>query len=158
MTTALPQVLQFSHDYHVQLKTNDSGLTELHVTPKAHKKPKYRTRYDLPFVLTSGCAEGRTRWFYAEPGRNYEERRARAKYYWEEFITFVRGDHKRRRAESIDFTIDILKHIFVWKEIDDESRFFAEHLAEALIAHLRVGLDEGKTDARLKADAEEVAA
>lgn len=161
MQPDLPKVIEFSHLHDVKLEHVD-GYTRViaRIKPCKHDRG-YKSATDLPFVYRDPT--NKYHWFYVrQPAENYREQQERGDYFWNEFVRYVRGNQKRRRTDAIRHTSIIVKALFAYESCINESSRFTEHLAEALVAHLRVGLDEGKTDKQLadeaKEDASEVAA
>jgi hypothetical protein len=154
MKPDLPQVIEFDDSFDVKIE-HSHGHAKIKAVPKVDFRPKYKTIYDLPFVQPQD-ANGKTRWFYLPEAANHAEQQARGEFCWNEFVAFARGNHKRRRADAQNAASRIIQHLFVWRECSQESETFATLMAEALVAHLRVGLDEAKSDQQLVA--EEVAA
>ncbi len=158
MEPTLPKVIQFNHAYDVKLETHDGRTTVIARVKQWKYDTGYKRFHDLPFVYTD-TANNRVHWFYVQKSNCWTEQRERANYFWQEYVRYVRGHQKKRRADAISYTRYLIDALGRYPDCKQESDFFIEHIAEALVAHLRVGLDEGKTDAKLKAEeAEEVAA
>ena len=154
MNPNLPTVLHVARNHQVSVATVDKQ-TRISITP-ASASAYYRKPQDLPFVhrVENGRGEGIPKliWFYSPKADNWHEAVARGHFYWEEFVRYARGPQKRRRKDAEWLISVAIEALGRYKDCEIESQVFAEHIAEALIAHLRVGLDEGKTDQQLASE------
>ena len=152
MHPKLPTVRHVARNHQVSVATV-GNRTRISVTPAgAH----YRKPQDLPFVhkVENGNGEGIPKliWFYSPKADNWHEAVARGHFYWEEFVRYARGPQKHRRKDAEWLIKVAIEALGRYQDCEIESQVFAEHIAEALIAHLRVGLDEGKTDQQLASE------
>jgi hypothetical protein len=147
----LPKVVEFGHVYDVRVETHD-GFTRVTARIKPGKQPThYRKYHELPFCRFDQAA-GRYRWWWFEKADNYAEQHERGQYFWNEYVAYVRGPQKRRRAEAVGFTKSLLNEIHNYRDGATEAGVFLEKLAEALVGHLRADLDVIKSDAEVVAD------
>lgn len=149
----LPTVRHVARNHQVSVATVDNR-TRISITPAS--TAIYRQARDLPFVheIANGNGEGCPKliWFYSPKADNWHEAVARGHFYWEEFVRYARGPQKRRRKDAEWLIKVAIEALGRYQDCQTESQVFAEHIAEALIAHLRVGLDEGKTDQQLASE------
>ena len=153
MQRDLPQVIEFSHAYDVKIETTEHGAQRVVARVKPYKYDRgYKSFHDLPFVGLS-AADNRYHWWLFPKAANWTEQKERGNYFWEEFVRYVRGHQKKRRQEAIWHTKALLPALFQYRDGSTEADTFAAHIAEALVAHLRVGLDEAKTEQQLAEEA-----
>ena len=153
MNPKLPTVLHVARNHQVSVATVDNR-TRISITPAS--TAIYRKPQDLPFVhkVENGNGEGIPKliWFYSPKADNWFEAVARGHFFWDEFVRYARGPQKRRRKDAEWLIKVAIEALGRYQDCQTESQVFAEHIAEALIAHLRVGLDEGKTDQQLASE------
>lgn len=156
MKPDLPQVIEFNHAYDVKLETHD-GRTRVVARIKPSKYDTgYKRFHDLPFVGLDASNNHYRPW-HIQKSENITESQERGRYFWNEYVRYVRGHQRKRRQDAISSTRWLLAGMFGFESLGSrEIGTFFDHLIEGLVSHLRVGLDEGKTDQQLKA--EEVAA
>ena len=68
-----------------------------------------------------------------------DEKWATADRFWLEYVAFVRGADPERRTDAVGYTGQLLRAM-----ADDQGATagaFVGHMAEALVVHLRAGLD-----------------
>lgn len=134
----LPRVVEFGHQHTVKVIT-DGTTTRIIATPNVKWAPKYKRASELPFAGTG--ADNRLYWWYFPKAANYSEAQTRGEFFWNEFVRFARGPQKRR-AEDAEWALDwIIEAMPKWADGATEATVFRKKLAEALVAHLRVGVE-----------------
>lgn len=139
----LPQVVEFSREYDVRVETTSNGGQRVVARIKPPKKSTgYKYFSDLPFTQ---CQEDVSFFCWRfDASSNRKEAEERADYFWNEFVRYVRGGQRRRRDDAVFWTRMLARELFANRQLQTEADRFVEHLAEALVAHLRFGLDEGE--------------
>lgn len=148
MTPNLPQVVEFSSVYDVRVEPTEGGGSRVVARLKQPKHPtSYKRFHDLPFCDVDANQKWHFWWF--DKSSNWVEQQERGKYFWNEFVRYVRGPQKKRRADAMWNTKELLGNaIHRYPDGSPEASVFIEHLAEALISHLRVGLDEAMPETK----------
>lgn len=151
----LPVVVQFEYYHEVRVEAGTFGIPRVVACVKPGAAP-VRKMQELPFV---GIPPGWDHlcWWYFPQAANAAEAEVRGKFFWDQFVTFTRGSRHGRAREAhrlLGYVLDAMPHYAAGRR---EANVFLEHLGEALVAHLRVGLEEGPAPGR-KAKAGEGAA
>ena len=130
-------MVEFGHQYDVKLEHEGSTTRVVaRIKAKPHNTT-YKMIHELPFAALDS-AEGRYRCWSLPKAGNNDEAEARGHYFWEEFVRFARGTQKKRRTEAM-FALGCL---MLPQMHGPEADVFMEHLVEALIDSLRVGVGE----------------
>ncbi|NMG56839.1 hypothetical protein [Aromatoleum aromaticum] len=142
----LPVVVQFKHYHEVRIETDEYGLPRVVARVKPGASPVRKMR-DLPFVgmppdWNQLC------WWYFPKAANDTEAEERGKYFWDAFVTFARGTRRGRDREVRDLLRYVLAAMPHYADGRREADVFLRSLGEALVAHLRVGLDDGPAPGR----------
>jgi hypothetical protein len=146
----LPKVVEFGHAYDVRVETLD-GFTRVTARIKPGlRRSHYKRFHDLPFCRLDP-ATSRYRFWWFEKSDNWTEQKERGQYFWNEYVAYVRGPQKRRAGEAVNYTKLLFEQIRAYREGSVEAGVFMERLSEALVSHLRVGMDEAKSDAEVAA-------
>lgn len=147
----LPVVVEFDHRHTVAVK-NDGSTTRITATPN----PKYAARYkrlnDLPFTGKPPTWEHWC-WWYFPKAANHAESQARGEFFWEEFVRFARGARRDRAKDAQRLLCYAIQAMPAYPQGGVEANIFMSKVAEALIAHLRVGLDHGAAPQAEKTEA-----
>lgn len=134
----LPQVVEFNHQHTVKV-INDGRTTRIIATPNVTRTPKYKRMGDLPF--TGPGSDNRHHWWRFPKAINHTEAETRGEYFWHEFVRFARGTQKRRADDAALLLRFALEAMPQYGEGNHEAHVFRKKLADALVAHLRVGVD-----------------
>lgn len=132
---ALPRVVEFDRTHIVTL--THTARTARVVAIPAGNAPLTKMS-DLPFVSQS--PDGRLVWWLFPKADSADEAELRGKFFWEEFVRYTRGTGKRRCQDASDLLGYILLAMPHYPDGRAEAYVFQQHLREAVIAHLRVGL------------------
>lgn len=140
----LPTVIEFNGHHHVTLEKTKYGTRV--VTSVGASKYPLRKMSDLPFVNVPNGRDTLAWWCFPKAA-NQDEARARGKYFWEEFVRYARGPNRSRPEDSrrlLGYILADMPHAIAGQI---EAEVFRQHLAEATVAHFRVGLDDVRTAA-----------
>jgi len=143
----LPQVVEFGNRYEIRTETTECGGTRVVARLKPSKiNPNYKRFHDLPFVNHDVAKDTWHFWWFSKSS-NGREQQERGTYFWNEFVRFVRGPQRRRREDSRFYAKILLQSALRnYPDGHAEASVFLDYLVDALVSHLRVGLDEGKRE------------
>lgn len=142
MEAPLPQVVEFDHRHTVKV-VNDGTTTRIIATPNPKFSGKYKRIHDLPFTGKPSNWDRWCWWFFPKAA-NWVEARERGEFFWNEFVAFARGPQKRRRDDAVGLLVYVLEGMPGFPDGRQEADVFRRKMIEAVVAHLRVGLDEAK--------------
>lgn len=142
MEATLPKVVEFDHRHAVKV-INDGTTTRIIATPNPKWQTKYKSMHDLPFTGRPANWEYWCWWFFPKASSAVESEQ-RGEFFWNEFAAFARGTKRGRAHDAACLLEYALRDMPSYTDGAREAHAFRKRLVEAIIAHLRVGLDEAK--------------